>query len=547
MWNYMKYFRYILLFAAVLLSWSASAQNVSNADFYQDGKNVVITYSLDQAADVSVQVSTDGGATFSTPLKHVSGHVGQNVQAGNNHIVWDVLAEYEKLVGGRFQFLITAGGRSHNSHEYVDLGLPSGTLWATCNIGATNPEDYGDYFAWGETQPKSNYDRSSYKFYNGSVGSYDKQTKYCTHKYYGYVDNKRVLDLSDDAARVNWGGEWRMPTKKEQDELWAKCTWSWTKLNGVNGFRVKGPNGKTIFLPAAGYRSNSDIYRAGEYGHYWSSSLEETRYAYSLYISTYQQTYISASRFDGHSVRPVCSSPPKKGESTCSFTVNGITFYMVKVQGGTFTMGATSEQGFEASYDEKPAHKVILSDYYIGETEVTQALWQAVMRSNPSKSWGTDKPVEYVNWNECQEFIQNLNAITGRTFRLPTEAEWEYAARGGNKSMKYKYSGSNNIDDVAWFANNSNKKTHSVATKKANELGIYDMSGNVFEWCSDWFTGVYDSSTQQNPTGPSSGSKRVRRGGSWFTPATSNRVSYRSCSSPDSHYDDLGLRLVLVP
>ena len=168
------------------------------------------------------------------------------------------------------------------------------------------------------------------------------------------------------------------------------------------------------------------------------------------------------------------------------------------------------------------------------------------MGSNPSNFKGAQKPVEKVSWNDCQEFVSMLNSLTGRTFRLPTEAEWEYAARGGNKSLHYKYSGSGNIDDVAWYRDNSGSKTHAVGTKTANELGIYDMSGNVSELCSDWWGG-YSAGAQTNPQGPSSGSGRVLRGGSWRDIARYCRVSNRDYYDPDRSYIDFGLRLVLVP
>jgi formylglycine-generating enzyme required for sulfatase activity len=188
---------------------------------------------------------------------------------------------------------------------------------------------------------------------------------------------------------------------------------------------------------------------------------------------------------------------------------------MVFVQGGTFTMGCTAEQGSDCYDWEKPAHKVTLSDFYIGKYEVTQAQWEAIMGSNPSEFIGCENcPVETVSWDDVQDFIQKLNAKTGLNYRLPTEAEWEYAARGGAQSRGYKYSGSNSVDEVAWFSDNSGDKTHPVGTKKANELGIYDMSGNVFEWCGDYI-GAYSSEAQTNPKGPSSGSERVLRGGCW--------------------------------
>ena len=244
------------------------------------------------------------------------------------------------------------------------------------------------------------------------------------------------------------------------------------------------------------------------------------------------------------------ASTPKTDQT---FTVNGISFKMVYVQGGTFTMGCTSEQGGECDVDEKPSHQVTLSDYWIGETEVTQALWEAVMGSNPSSFKGDNRPVEKVSWDDCQEFIRKLNALTGKTFALPTEAQWEYAARGGNKSRHCKYAGSNTIGDVAWYRENCYDKgssspdygTHPVKGKQANELGLYDMSGNVWEWCSDW-EGEYSSSSQTNPTGPSSGSRRVYRGGGWCGYAWGCRVSDRNYDAPDNRSNYLGFRLSLV-
>ena len=218
---------------------------------------------------------------------------------------------------------------------------------------------------------------------------------------------------------------------------------------------------------------------------------------------------------------------------------------MVYVKGGTFTMGATAEQGSDAYSNEKPTHSVTLSDYYIGKYEVTQAQWKAIMGTNPSNCKGDNLPVENVSWNDIQEFSTKLNAQTGKKFRLPTEAEWEYAARGGNQSKGYKYSGSNKISEVAWYGDNSNSKTHPVGQKTPNELGVYDMSGNVWEWCQDRW-GSYSSSSQTNPTGPSSGSIRVLRGGGWYSIARYCRVSLRNCYSPDFRSDYYGFRLACL-
>lgn len=239
------------------------------------------------------------------------------------------------------------------------------------------------------------------------------------------------------------------------------------------------------------------------------------------------------------------SSSVSSGSNVISIPVrNGITIEMVKVEAGTFMMGATSEMQ-KPWYDEKPVHQVTLTnDYYMGKYEVTQNLWKAVMGRNPSKFKGDDLPVEKVSWDDCQEFISKLNSMTGRKFRLPTEAEWEYAARGGKKSRGYQYSGSSKMSEVAWYTANSGSKTHPVGKKQANELGLYDMTGNVLEWCQDWY-GSYVSSSQTNPTGAFSGFFRVFRGGSWYGNTGNCRSSCRDSYNPGNCNFDLGLRLVL--
>ena len=229
--------------------------------------------------------------------------------------------------------------------------------------------------------------------------------------------------------------------------------------------------------------------------------------------------------------------------SNATFTVGDVPLTMIWVKGGTFTMGATSEQGSDADDNEKPAHNVTVSDFWIGETEVTQALWQAVMGRNPSEFKGSNRPVENVSWNDCQSFVKKLNSLlsdqlpAGRKFRLPDEAEWEYAARGGNRSGHYKYSGSNNLGSVAWYDDNSGSTTHDVKTKNSNELGIYDMSGNVWEWCQDNWRDNYNASYDA--------SYRVYRGGCWINYARGCRVSLRSWDYPASAILYLGLRLAL--
>ena len=419
-----------------------------------------------------------------------------------------------------------------NGHEYVDLGLS--VKWATCNVGASKPEEYGNYYAWGETNTKNEYNWENSVTYGKNFSDIGGNPAY-------------------DVACKQWGSTWRLPTKAEFDELRNEnnCTWTWTEQNGVKGYKVTSrKNGNSIFLPAAGWRHGTSLYNQGIYGRYWSSTprKKDSGNACDLnFGGGYRSGWYE--RYGGRSVRPVSGGIENKTEktsnakpasnelSTRTFKVKDVEFTMVAVEGGTFSMG--SNDGWS---NAKPIHQVTLDSYCIGQTEVTQALWQAVMGSNPSKFKGTSNPVEKVSYNDCIDFINQLNTLLkdqlpqGRKFRLPTEAEWEFAARGGNKSKGCKYSGSNSISTVAWYDGNSGSKTHPVKQKASNELGLYDMSGNVCEWCSDWYgSNYYSSSPQNNPKGPSNGKYRVIRGGSWF-------ISEQRCRSAIRSFDDPGCR-----
>lgn len=242
----------------------------------------------------------------------------------------------------------------------------------------------------------------------------------------------------------------------------------------------------------------------------------------------------------------VSSLLPSTTDSAGVVNVLGISFGMITIEGGTFKMGATPEQGNDAMGGERPVRDITLSDYRIGQTEVTQALWKRVMTTNPSADTTClQNPVTNVSWQDCQSFITKLNEITGKHFRLPTEAEWEYAARGGKMTNHFKYAGSAVMNEVAWYNANSNAMLHPVAQKKPNELELYDMSGNVSEWCQDWY-GTYEGNGLTNPQGPATGSYRVVRGGSVHTPARLNRVAYRNGYAIDDRHADLGFRLVEV-
>ena len=223
---------------------------------------------------------------------------------------------------------------------------------------------------------------------------------------------------------------------------------------------------------------------------------------------------------------------------------------MVFVEGGTFQMGCDPERDGECEEKELPLHDVTLSDFYIGKYEVTQELWRAVMGSDPEelRFKGCDKcPVERVSWDDIQGFLQKLNELTGQRYRLPTEAEWEYAARGGDKKERFAYSGSNDIDKVAWYGYNSGVKIHPVGEKAPNGLGLYDMSGNVWEWCSDWYGEEYykqfENEGARNPKGPETGKGLVIRGGSWYFDLRSCRVADRNWGSSSNQSDNVGFRL----
>ena len=269
--------------------------------------------------------------------------------------------------------------------------------------------------------------------------------------------------------------------------------------------------------------------------------------------------YVGGASYSGGSYTqtpPAVGSNMRRGQDYTE-TAFGINMKMIWVEGGEFMMGCTSEQS-DCGDDEKNVRRVKVDGFYIGMLEVTQAQWEAVMgtsiyqqRDKANTSWpmrgvGRDYPMYYVSWEEAMEFCRLLSNKTGKTYTLPTEAQWEYAARGGKKNDGTKYAGSNLIDAVAWYSDNSGSSTHPCGSKRANALGIYDMSGNVWEWCKDWYSSSYTSYDTNNPTGPSSGSNRVNRGGGWYNRAGGCRVAYRNYSAPGDRSYLLGFRVVFL-
>ena len=361
-----------------------------------------------------------------------------------------------------------------------------------------------------------------------------------------YVDSELAGTAPLQLSRVLVGK--RTITLKKQG--YADCTKTVIVEEGKTAsVSMDMQNSATVYLSCEKQNAQIFIRRKGEADY---RSLCYGTYNGELELGEYEAKTTAANCKDGITTFVVEASrnnritlnPPKSKEVVKkTITVSGLSFKMIKVEGGSFTMGCTQSDCEKA---ERPAHEVTVGTFYIGETEVTQGLWQAVMGSNPSSSQkGRNYPVEQVSYNDCLDFISRLNRLTGMTFRLPTEAEWEYAARGGQQSEGYRYAGSNSLHEVAWYKFNSSSSIHPVATLNPNELGIYDMSGNVSEWCKDWY-GSYNSASITDPTGAYSGSNRVIRGGNWYSSADFCRVSSRSFFQPGNRNYFFGLRLVLV-
>lgn len=294
MCKYSKYILYLLIFFPLYLI----ANPIRNVRASQEGQNIVLLYDLEQDIEVSTVIIDINGTTRRIPATFLMGDIGKTVIKGNDkRIVYNLLADYiEGLQADNISFIIDA------SHEFVDLGLS--VKWATCNVGASKPEECGDYFAWGETTPKTNYSWSTYRY---CKGVYATITKYCTSRSYGSIDRLTQLELSDDAAHVNWGRDWRMPTYEEQKELRNKCIWKWTTQNGVNGYQVISKlNGNSIFLPATGYRYANSVRRKGKLCFLWSSSLFYDQYAFCLTSPTVVEKVFNNYRYYGLCVRPVC-------------------------------------------------------------------------------------------------------------------------------------------------------------------------------------------------------------------------------------------------
>ncbi len=334
-----------------------------------------------------------------------------------------------------------------------------------------------------------------------------------------------ILEVGDNGGEVTFITTTNIQYEVESDESW---------ISVIDGATNRSTEDYIVSLQVA---KNSGVAREGVVR---ITYYQNDKYLSSIKIKVIQGAYIPPVSEEINNLT-VSWSPDVTREQ--HDIVSELIKNMVLVNGGTFDMGSYDDNAYTLG---NVAHSVSLSDFQIGKYEVMQSEWEVVMGDNPSYFKRSDCPVENISWNECQEFVSELNRITGLSFRLPTEAEWEFAARGGNYSNGYEYSGSDAVSMIAWFSDNSVDKTHTVGTKIANELGLYDMSGNVAEWCSDWYAhGYYSLSPQNNPQGPDSGTNRVHRGGSWSRDARPCVVSARKYCNPDLTYNYLGLRLVL--
>ena len=473
------------------------------------------------------------------PNKHVSFSQG-NLQYLPAINLWKFADTQYEYLGNANKYL------KPTFRNWVDLfGWSANNTTAPFGVStSTNAADYaGDFVDWGTnticgdapgTWRTLSVDEWEYLF--------KKRTNAAQLYSKGSIEGTRGMIVFPDNWALPEGVQFTVDTANlTMDlDLNAYSYAEWQKMEDAGA----------VFLCVTGRRDGNVVGYLQEYGCYWSNTVTNNK-ARHLYFNYDTELFIPSHSGEKHlyarSVRLVHDTivPETIPDPCLVVKVNDtLSINMMCVEGGTFMMGAM-ESDKQAHANEKPAHQVTLTyDYYIGQTEVTQALWQAVMGNNPSTMIGDDLPVNNVLWEEADAFVKRLSQMTGYTFHLPTEAEWEFAARGGNKSQGYLYAGSNNIQEVAWYGSNSGNTTQPVGTKQPNELGIYDMSGNVIEWCSDWL-GPYSAEAQVNPIGPATGAYHVYCGGCWYLPANVCRCTHRRQTTAGYGEAAVGLRVAL--
>ena len=430
--------------------------------------------------------------------------------------------------------------------NWVDLfGWSANNTTAPFGVStSTNVADYaGEFVDWG-TNTICGDAPGTWRTLSADEWEYlfEKRTNAAQLYSKGSIEGTRGMIVLPDNWALPEGVQFTVDTANlTMDlDLNAYSYAEWQKMEGAGA----------VFLCVTGRRDGKEVRSLQEYGCYWSNTVTNNK-ARHLYFNYDTELFLPSHSGEKHlyarSVRLVHDTIVPKVEPDPCLVVkvnDTLSINMMCVEGGTFMMGAM-EGDTQAHANEKPAHEVTLTyDYYIGQTEVTQALWKAVMGNNPSTMIGDDLPVNNVLWEEADAFVKRLSQMTGYTFHLPTEAEWEFAARGGKENKGYLYAGSDDVNEVAWYADNSGGTTHAVGTKKPNELGIYDMSGNVIEWCSDWL-GPYSAEAQVNPIGPATGAYHVYCGGCWYLPANVCRCTHRRQTTAGYGEAAVGFRVAL--
>ncbi len=512
-------------------------------------------------------------AVMGTNPSNFSGYPQRPVEQVSWNNCQEFITKLNELTGKTFRLPTDAewlyaakGGNKSQGYTYsgsnnvADVAWYVGNCYQTQNVKTKSQNELGIYDMSGNVAEWTsdivtinfNFDKEYHHFRGGA---YSLDSEYCKVTYYSYaVPATAVRDIGFRLCLSTITN----PEQPEEPTIPAAPTnlvatatgqttisLTWNAVQNATSYNVY--NGETVVVSGLTVTSYTvEGLTAG------------TEYCYNV-------TAVNEIGESEHSTE-ACATTEEAPIVIETITVNGVSFNMIQVEGGTFTMGSVYDpfDGITDYADEEPAHSVTLTTYSIGETEVTQELWKAVMGSDSPASWGESmgyddyypqRPAEFISWEECQTFITNLNQLTGKNFRLPTEAEWEYAARGGNRSMGYMYSGSNDVGEVAWYSGNLvsedyKTSTHDVKTKEANELGIYDMSGNVLEWCNDWYDDdYYGNSPGVNPQGPgqaeTSANHRVCRGGGWGHEAEFCRVAKRFSLEQDKRGSNYGFRLCL--
>ena len=445
------------------------------------------TFTRDGYVFTGWNTKADGSGTFYTNKQIIT-----LTQEMTLYAQW----EQEQMVSG-----------TENGHDYVDLGLPSGLKWATCNIGATTPEGYGNYYAWGETAPKSNYTWETYKYCNGS---YDTMTKYCTESGYGYngfTDGKTTLELSDDAARANWGGKWRMPTEAEQNELRNNCTWTWTTQNGVMGYKVTSKtNGNSIFLPAAGYRDGTSVSSVGSYANYWSSSLDESSpgNAYNFYFNSGNVDWGSSLRNYGLTVRAVIS------DDTPQTTIYTLTF---NANGGSGTMSA---QTFEEGVSQAITANTFTRSGYNFTGWNTNADGSGTIYTDKQSITLTQDMTLYAQWEQEQVVSGTENGYAYVDLGLPSGAKWATCNVGATTPEGYG-------DYFAW-GETGPKTNYDFSTYKYCNGSFYTMT----KYCTESGYGYNGFTDGKTTLELSDDAARANWGGNWRMPTRAEQDELRN-------------------